>query len=419
MSIRTYIFALLTSLVLLIAVILSFQSARLFISSFDVVIEKTMIEIAQKYPEADQIEQKILGYHVTTDWTKVPQPVRNYFPVIPSETEELHSKFVDWVYIAPPEKVYSLLVVDREDGQVFVSRFRENVHEKVAEDHKDEFFIDPMVVIILFGLAGISIFILMLLYVFKKVALPMESLQQWAKQLKLDELDKERPDFRFTELNELANLIHNNLASVADSVEREQAFLSYASHELRTPIAIMRSNSALLEKVNPNPSEKERIIRDRIQRASLTMKSMSETLLWLSREEDSGVPIDNVHLGTLINNTQSEMAYLLVGKTVSVNIDVDETECALATIPAVIVLNNLIRNAFQHTQHGKVEIKQREDTVVITNIEFDQSEMNDTNEDLGFGLGMQLVEKLTSRFGWHYQIKNDSNGYQVSISFHS
>jgi hypothetical protein len=184
MSIRTYIFALLTSLVLLIAVILSFQSARLFISSFDVVIEKTMIEIAQKYPEADQIEQKILGYHVTTDWTKVPQPVRNYFPVIPSETEELHSKFVDWIYIAPPEKVYSLLVVDREDGQVFVSRFRENVHEKVAEDHKDEFFIDPMVVIILFGLAGISIFILMLLYVFKKVALPMESLQQWAKQLK-------------------------------------------------------------------------------------------------------------------------------------------------------------------------------------------------------------------------------------------
>lgn len=419
MSIRTYIFALLTSLVLLIAVILSFQSARLFISSFDVVIEKTMIEIAQKYPEADQIEQKILGYHVTTDWTKVPQPVRNYFPVIPSETEELHSKFVDWVYIAPPEKVYSLLVVDREDGQVFVSRFRENVHEKVAEDHKDEFFIDPMVVIILFGLAGISIFILMLLYVFKKVALPMESLQQWAKQLKLDELDKERPDFRFTELNELANLIHNNLASVADSVEREQAFLSYASHELRTPIAIMRSNSALLEKVNPNPSEKERIIRDRIQRASLTMKSMSETLLWLSREEDSGVPIDNVHLGTLINNTQSEMAYLLVGKTVSVNIDVDETECALATIPAVIVLNHLIRNAFQHTQHGKVEIKQREDTVVITNIEFDQSEMNDTKEDLGFGLGMQLVEKLTNRFGWHYQINNDSNGYQVSISFHS
>jgi signal transduction histidine kinase len=179
----------------------------------------------------------------------------------------------------------------------------------------------------------------------------------------------------------------------------------------------MRSNSALLEKVNPNPSEKERIIRDRIQRASLTMKSMSETLLWLSREEDSGVPIDNVHLGTLINNTQSEMAYLLVGKTVSVNIDVDETEFALATIPAVIVLNNLIRNAFQHTQHGKVEIKQREDTVVITNIEFDQSEMNDTNEDLGFGLGMQLVEKLTNRFGWHYSINHDGEGYQVSISF--
>ena len=417
MSIRTYIFALLTSLVLLIAVILSFQSAHLFISSFEMMIEKTMMEVAQEYPEKGKVEQEILGYHVTTDWTKVPQPVRNYFPVIPTETEELHSKFIDWIYIAPPEKVYSLLVVNRDAGQVFISRFNEDTQKTMAEDHDDAFFIDPMVVIILFGLTGIAIFILVLLYVFKKIALPMESLQQWAKQLKLSELDKERPDFRFTELNELATLIHDNLASVADSVEREQAFLSYASHELRTPIAIMRSNSALLEKVNPAPSEKERIIRDRIQRASLTMKSMTETLLWLSREGDSEVPIENIQLGALIKNTQFEVAYLLTGKKVSVNVDVDDIEVPLAKTPAIIVLNNLIRNAFQHTQHGTVEIKQRGNKVIITNVEFDQSDINNTNEELGFGLGMQLVEKLTNRFGWHYLINHDGEGYQVSISF--
>jgi len=419
MSIRTYIFALLSSLVLFIAVILSYQSAHLFISSFDEMIEKTMIDIAQEYPQENKVEQKILGYHVTTNWEKVPQPVRNYFPDIPTETEELHSKFVDWIYIAPPEKVYSILVVDREDGQVFVSRYRENVHESFAEDHKGEFFIDPMVVIILFGLACILVFVLLLLYVFKKVALPMESLQQWAKQLQLKQLDKEIPDFQFKELNSLAKLIHNNLASVADSIEREQAFLSYASHELRTPIAILRSNGALLEKVNPTPSDKERIIRDRIQRASLTMKSMTETLLWLSREEDNDVPIEKVHLGTLIENTHAELDYLLVGKSVSVNTEIDDTKLLLSTTPALIVLNNLIRNAFQHTQHGTVEIKQQGNKVIITNVEFDQDDMNGTTEELGFGLGMQLVEKLTNRFGWHFLINSDVNGYQVSISFHS
>lgn len=422
MSIRTYIFALLTSLVLLIAVILSYQSARLFLGSFEMAFEKMMMQIAKEYPKAGKLEEEVLEYHVTTDWSKVPQQVRNHFPEIPTETEELHTKFVDWAYIAPPKKAYSLLVMNRDNGQVFVSRFNENIHQEIAEDHDGHFFIDPMVVIIIFGCSGIVIFVLVLLYVFKKVALPMESLQQWAKQLKLTELKKERPDFRFKELNALAKLIHNNLASVADSVEREQAFLSYASHELRTPIAVLRSNTALLEKVNPSPSAKERAIRGRIQRASLTMKSMTETLLWLSREGDADVPVEHVCLGTLIKNAQSEMLYLLSGKSVAVNIDVDDIDVYLAEIPAVIVLNNLIRNAFQHTQHGTVDIKQRGAKVIITNVETDQDGKNvsgssNNDEELGFGLGMQLVDKLAKQFGWHHNITSDNNGYRVSIYF--
>ncbi len=417
MSIRTYIFALLTSLVLFIAVILSYQSARLFIGSFDIVIEDLMLQIGKTYPEPGKEAQNILEYHVTTDWNKVPQAVRDQFPVIPSETDKLHSKFVDWAYIAPPKKIYSLLVMNRDGEQVFVSRFNENIHQEMEEDHDGEFFIDPMVMIVLVGLSGIATFIIVLLYVFKKVALPMESLQQWAKHLKLTDLNNERPDFRFKELNGLAALIHSNLASVANSVEREQAFLSYASHELRTPIAVMRSNSALLEKVNPSPSEKERVIRDRIQRASLTMKSMTETLLWLSREGDADVPFDKVHLGKIIENTQAELTYLLAGKSVSVSVDIDDIEVSLAETPAVIVLNNLIRNAFQHTQQGTVTIKQQGHKVTIVNVESNQDSIDNNHEELGFGLGMQLVEKLSNQFGWHYSINQDNKGYQVSIIF--
>ena len=432
MSIRTYIFALLTSLVLLMAVVGSYLSASLFIGSFQRSTENMMIKIGHQYPENDKIEQNILGYHVTTAWEKVPQPVRDYFPVIPRKNGKLYSKYIDWIYIAPPNKIYSLLVVNHKGKPVFVSNYLDNVQEKVEQMHEqDSFKIDPIVRIILFGLSGIALFIVMLLSVFKKIAVPVESLQGWAKSLKISELNNALPNFRFKELNDLANLIHNNLASVAESIKREQDFLSYARHELRTPIAVIRSNSALLEKINPTPTEKERNVRDRINRASLTMKSMTETLLWLSREAEISMPMKQASLGDLVEHMHTELAYLLTGKEVSVTLNTDESTVPLAITPTLIVLNNLIRNAFQHTQEGFVTITQSNDSVTITNVEktvettvkVDDNTNTNTNtkasteDNLGFGLGMQLVEKLTKQFHWHFSIQQENNSYQVTISF--
>ncbi|WDD98616.1 sensor histidine kinase [Thalassomonas actiniarum] len=419
MSIRTYIFTLLTGLILLIAVGLSFQSARFFIDSFGMVVESMMFNIGQQYPEDGKSEQTILKYHSTTEWHKVPQPVRDKFPTIPAEKNKLHSKFIDWIYIQPPKKIYSLIVVERDNKTVFVSHFNEDVHAKRHEKHpKDNYLIDPMILIILIGLSVLAIFILVLLYIFKKIAVPVESLQLWGKNLKINELNKPRPDFTFKELNGLAKLMHENLTSVADAVEREQAFLSYASHELRTPIAVIRSNAALLEKISPAPTEKERQIRDRIQRASLTMKSMTETLLWLSREGKTEMAVETTALGELVKNTRAELAYLLAGKEVTVEVAVDNSQVALAVTPSIIVLSNLIRNAFQHTQQGHVDIRQHGHEVIITNITSKQIKANAKKEELGFGLGMKLVEKLTRQFGWPYQLSQVANGYRASISFH-
>lgn len=417
MSIRTYIFGLLTSLVLAIAIILSFQSASTFIGSFDIMAENIMSSIAEDYPEEGRVEQMVLNYHVTSDWSRVPVEIKRQFSDIVPENNVLYTKFVDWIYIAPPEKVYALMTFERAGQLIYVSRFDDNVRRRIKEDYNGQLNIDPVMVIILVGFAGIVLFVIVLLYIFKRVALPMESLQQWATQLKLTELNNARPDFKFRELNDLAKLIHDNLISVADAVEREKVFLSYASHELRTPIAVMRSNSALLEKVNPDPSEKERAIRDRIQRASLTMKSMTETLLWLSHNGDSSMPIETTSLGALVDNTQFELAYLLAGKTVEVKLDIDQSLVPLAVTPSLIVLNNLIRNAFQHTQQGSVEITQRGDEVTIINVESEVEESGEYSGELGFGLGMQLVEKLTTQFNWPFSVHQDQAGFRVTVKF--
>jgi len=417
MSIRRYIFGLLTGLVLFIAAILSMQSARMFLTSFDMAAEGIMREIGEQFPNDGLTEQTVLGYHATTQWSKVPEPVRAHFPTRPQQIGKVHVKFIDWMFISPPNHIYSVMVVNRGSEHIYVSRTSENIHQKIAQHSpKDGWMLDPMVEILLLGVAGLIIFIVVLLTIFKKIALPMESLQRWAKRLTIEELDKPTPNFRFRELNTLASLIHNNLASVADSIKREQDFLGYASHELRTPIAVIRSNAALLEKINPTPSEKERAVRDRMSRASLTMKSMTETLLWLSREGDVEIPLESISLGETISTITQELEYLLAGKGVTVELAIEDLQLMLPLTPTKIVLNNLIRNAFQHTQQGMVIIEQQAHQIVVTNIDEsgDEDPLNDT--ELGFGLGMMLVEKVTTQFGWGYTIENQKNYYRVTIN---
>ena len=418
MSIRSYLFFLLTGIVLIIAAALSYQSAYIFIDSIDYSMKQNLLAVGKKYPEEGKEEQVILGYHVTTNWQKVPVPVRQRFPEIPSEVNEHYSIFEDWIYIAPPKRAYSLMVVEREGQKIFVSYFNEHIHENKKEKMpEDDFFIDPMLAVVLIGVSMIVIFALFLIFTFRKVARPMEALQIWAKHLSIDNLDSQLPDFKFKELNALASLIHENLTSMAESITREQAFLGYASHELRTPIAVLRSNCALLEKVNPNPCDKEKLIRQRIERASLTMKSMTETLLWLSRKGETEMSVERVSVGHVVEQTQQELIYLLSGKAVTVKLEKDNSEYTLPLTPVVIVLNNLIRNAFQHTQAGHVDIVQRNQQVVITNTETQHDLAASGSSELGFGLGMQLVEKLTQQFNWQYECEQTEQGYRASITF--
>lgn len=420
MSLRLYLLAILTTVVLVISALLSYQSVRFFFGGFDRFHSDLMLDIGTDYPTEGLIEQTVLGYHVTTDWSKVPEPVRNVFPQPPSEYGKRFTEYFDWIYIAPPQRAYSVMVLEKPTGLVYVSEYSEDIHQQIEADQQERggWHIDPMLSLVILGFSTIFVFVFVLLTVFKRLAKPVESLQSWASKLTIAEVSQPVPDFKFKELNALAHLIRNNIASEAQAIKREQKFLSYASHELRTPIAVLRTNSTLLEKVNPEPSDKERKIRDRITRASLTMKSMTETLLWLSREETLDMPIEQVAIGQLLQEAEQELSYLLSGKQIEVTLTTDNTSVAAAKVPCQILINNLVRNAFQHTQQGQVAILHQDTQVVIHNIETELKSPDDQEqESLGFGLGMQLVEKLTQQFGWQINSEQLGNEFKVTIKF--
>ena len=196
---------------------------------------------------------------------------------------------------------------------------------------------------------GIAALVWMLL---KRVERPVKSLGWWAHGLDAERLKAPAPDFIYPELNELARLIQESLSSVQDSLDREHKFLRHASHELRTPISVIRNNFELLKRLNesaldftdtdmtgtdPNKiarraQQKNKII-DRIDRASLTMKHLTQTLLWLGQDEQVPLPVADINLEQLVQYLAEEAGYLIRDKDVEVILD---------TVPAVMTLAHRI-----------------------------------------------------------------------------
>ena len=262
--------------------------------------------------------------------------------------------------------------------------------------------------------------------VMKKIAKPVESLRGWAKSLNQNNLQNTPPDFTYNELNTLATLIRSSLLSAHESLEREQRFLSYASHELRTPISVIRSNVELLNRLSEKTplSDKQQLTLQRIERAGLTMSDLTETLLWLSRNDDQQSAPEPVNLAEKITTLSNELDYLLNSKQVDVLINTDNQSTTINTEATAchIVLTNLIRNAYQHTQQGQVRITQQGSRVIIVNSS-EQTDMphatNNTNKpaNIGYGLGLELSEKIIKRHGWVYEVNDMPGRYEVVVDF--
>jgi len=412
-SLKAYVLFWVTFLALCLTLLLTYQSTQYFLKGLDLVTEMQMIRSADQLPEGQQTTTTVFRYHVASSWEYVPEEVRATFVTPPKEHFKLYTHFEDWWYFSPPGKGYFLLSAYNKDNQLrFVSLM---FTEKKKPDNSDEpFELDPMVVIALWGLGGLLIFIILIYRIFGKLAKPVQSVSLWAQQLRLESLSQPVPDFQYAELNELAKVIHRNLTDVNAALEREKEFLGYASHELRTPIATLRSNATLLDKVNPDPGSKEREVRDRILRSSLTMKGITETLLWLSRDDKQPIRESELSIDETLQLVINELDYLLVGKEITVEIHTESCTKQLPEAAFRILLTNIIRNAFQHTQRGTIKIKQTASSIQIVNsMASSQGQASTT----GYGLGLKLIRKIVERFHWQLNEEKTDETYNLTVNF--
>ncbi|WP_271270620.1 sensor histidine kinase [Aliamphritea hakodatensis] len=410
-SLKSYILFRIILLAICMSALLTYQSTQYFLEGFDSVQESQMIQASKLLPPGQNAITTDFGYHVADRWEKVPENIRNIFPTPPERHQKQLIHFENWWYFAPPEKSYSLMSLRNKHGELrYVSKIMISSNMEKTTSHEG---LDPMVIIALWGLGSLAVFIFVIYRMLNNLTYPVQSIYKWARQLNLKSANESPPDFQYDELNQLAKIIHGSIQNAGQALEREKEFLGFASHELRTPIATLRSNATLLDKISTSPSLKEREVRDRILRASLTMKGITETLLWLNRDSQEALETTDVHIEYTLQQVTGELDYLLAGKDVEVSIRTQPTIMQLPEAAFRILITNIIRNAFQHTISGKIQIIQDGNSIRVINT----LPASQAKTQTGFGLGLKLIRQLVSRFNWALTEQEEDASKQMTVIF--
>ena len=411
-SLKLYFFAMMLVAGVTTISIMSFVSYKYFVYGINIAMSDSMRSIANIENVSEGNPISINDFVVANRWQDLPSIIQEKLDPNDIKENELLKAMDGMPPFTPPIAVYFAIKLN-VDGQV---RFISTIFTTKDQPNTGFDGPPPFINLLIIALSVMALFTLTPYLILHKVANPVEKLMLWAKQLNKKQLSLPAPDFHYSELNSLAKIVQSSLQSVQTSLKREKRFLGYASHELRTPIAVTRTNAELLRKMISKgiSSEKQLVVLDRIERASITMTDLTETLLWLNRQPDKSIPVKSISLGLMTQQLLEQLTYLLNGKNVDVTIETDISIHSLPEALCQIVITNIIRNALQHTQEGTITIQQSKSHLVINN----QNIRDDKHEDeLGFGLGLELTEKLVQHYGWQYENVATANGRHVEINF--
>ncbi len=234
------------------------------------------------------------------------------------------------------------------------------------------------------------------------------------------------------ELVVIAGALNDYLQRNQQFVERERAFIDTASHELRTPVAVITGATelALGQSDLPPPARRQMV---RIQRTARDVEQLISLLLALAKDPARLTRIsDRVALDQILPEIVEDHRYLTNGKDLAIDI-VALAACEIVA-PVQIVqaaIGNLLRNAIENSDQGRIEIRLLADTTVVIDDPGHGMSPEDISaiyarmargDDFTFGkggIGLALIARLCEHLGWHLEIEpGRQHGTRTTLAFH-
>lgn len=319
--------------------------------------------------------------------------------------------FMNHIFYEKKEKVFDFMMMDKEVFSIGNKSYDIYIQYDLLES-KNKY--NLMII-------GVGSLYLLLVYIIVrqgrksdlKLLQPISEMSDIANRLTVNNLASKRLNIEGTknELKDLANVINHMLDRIEVSYESQKQFVSDASHELRTPIAVIQGYANLLNRWGAKNEEVLEESIEAINNESKSMQDLVEKLLFLSRHDKKTLKLEKhrFNMCQVVEEMVKETKLVTTNRNIECNIlmDVIVYGDKQALKQAIRVF---IDNAVKYTKDG--------DTITIS-CENDDGDCIISVADTGIGMTRKDVENIFERFYRSDQVRNEKiygHGLGLSIA---
>lgn len=231
------------------------------------------------------------------------------------------------------------------------------------------------------------------------------------------------------ELEPLKKSLNSLLDKLRKTLDREQQFIENAAHELKTPLAVLKLQSQLIEEA-PTDSDRADCIQA-LQEGIDRTRVVFDQILTLSRISGENLQHRKCSLNAIVQQIIIERSVIADQKDIEIYFDSQEIEIETNSDIFEIMVGILIDNALKYTpESGKISISYFKDHLEIIDSGigipdeerekvFDRFYRIKGNKTHGSGLGLAIAKKCADILKMKISLNGEleKSGLKVSIIF--
>lgn len=301
----------------------------------------------------------------------------------------------------------------------------------VRKSQQETEYLMQLIVTITLIVISLLLIVLFILnrYMLGKLWKPFNTTLEQLKQFNIS--SKNKLQLNKTDINEFAELNKTALVmteKVSSDYNSLKSFTENASHEIQTPLAIIKMKLELLmQSENMNATQVDCITA--LGKATDRLSRLNQSLLLLTKIDNSQfIDYEEINISNILFSFINNFEELAGSKNICVEKNIKpDVYILINKALAEIMISNIMTNTLKHNyNNGKIEVNLSDTMISVsntgkeptikTNELFERFKKGNTSTD-SLGLGLAIVKKICDTYGFHISYSYSAPMHTIKVDF--